>query len=81
LRLRRLSLLSTVPLVPLFRLDSVLLKKLSLTEIEKESNGSSTDAMVNEKRKMMVSIDPKDNLKAKYAIVTGSWLLVIPYHA
>jgi hypothetical protein len=81
LRLRRLSL-STVPLVPLSRLDSVLLKKLSLTEIEKESNGSSTDAMVNEKRKMMmISIDPKDNLKVKCTIVTGSCLLVIPYHA
>jgi hypothetical protein len=80
LRLRKL-LLSTVPLVPLFRLDSVLLKKLSLTEIEKESNGGSTDVMVNEKRKMMISVDPKDNLKVKCAIVTGSCLLVIPYHA
>ena len=79
-RLRRL-LLSTVPLVPLLRLDSVLLKKLSPIEIEKEFEGSSSDSRVNEKRSMIVPINPKVNLEVKYRILTGSCLLVISYQS
>jgi hypothetical protein len=71
-KLRRL-LLSTVSLLGL---DSVLLKKLSLTEIEKEYDGIS-DTMVNEKRIMMITIDPNDSLKLKYTFLTGSCLLAI----
>jgi hypothetical protein len=72
LRLRRL-LLSTVSLL---RLDPVLSKKLSLAEIEKESEGSN-DNMVNEKRLIMITIDPKENLKLKYTFLKGSCLLAI----
>jgi hypothetical protein len=71
-RLRRL-LLSTVSLLGL---DSVLLKKLSLTEIEKEYDGIS-DTMVNEKRIMIITVDPNDSLKLKYTFLTGSCLLAI----
>jgi hypothetical protein len=54
---------STVPLVVLLRLDSVLLKKLSLAEIEKESDdissSSGTEVTVNEKKRMIIPIvDP-----------------------
>lgn len=66
-------LLSTVSLL---RLDPVLLKKLSLAEIEKESEGSN-DNMVNEKRIMMITIDLKENLKLKYTFLKGPCLLAI----
>ena len=53
---------STALLVVLLRLDSVLLKKLSLAEIEKESDdisSSGTEVTVNEKKRMIIPIvDP-----------------------
>ena len=51
-------------------------------EIEKEFDGSSSsDIMVNEKRIIMIPVDPIVNLKVKYTILTESCLLVISYYS